>query len=575
MGSREGKELKRVFFAVNSNEEISMKKTFLTCVAVVALLAIASGAGAITCTIDQRPAATLLIPYFQATFNPDGTVLNTGTTALDTLVTIGNASSAPMLAHVSVWSERTELVLDFNIALTGFDIQSFSVAQVLRGFLPVTPVNQGHVPEVQDTHQVTIDGDVCQKVCNTGPCPPVYPDPGGYLRSIPQNPANAGFDNTSATVAYPPGPFPSSFLFQVLDSLDASADSHTCGGTDVENGDPIVLTNPIHGYITIDHANYCTLSNPNDPKYYTNDGIGMENNLFGDYIYTSGAGIGTKGFPAVAIEADPSLVDESALSSADTDSAPGRRTFYRRYVHTADPVGCFNPTVGIFVAPPAFDCGGGDQREPLALKYAARWFDGTTPPPGALATGTTSFFNVWRASAGSTLISPAPAILGKEDLLGQPFGDCDTSETEVSLTFYDEDENTTSVGCTVSPCGTPPTFNFPLETQRTSIIGFPHPAWPAGWVSMEFFNSGGPFGGTLDQAYVTYDFQGVGAFLSAGVPAAQLDPTNCQPLLVPCLTGGGPLEGCFGPNPFAVNPADPNGVTVTAPAIPLLVGTGP
>jgi hypothetical protein len=45
-----------------------MKKTFLTCMAVVALLAIASSAGAITCTIDQRPAATLLIPYFQATF---------------------------------------------------------------------------------------------------------------------------------------------------------------------------------------------------------------------------------------------------------------------------------------------------------------------------------------------------------------------------------------------------------------------------------------------------------------------------------------------------------------------------
>ena len=72
-GIARGKDLKRVFFAVNSNEEISMKKTFLTCMAVVALFAIASGAGAITCTIDQRPAATLLVPYFQATFNTDGT----------------------------------------------------------------------------------------------------------------------------------------------------------------------------------------------------------------------------------------------------------------------------------------------------------------------------------------------------------------------------------------------------------------------------------------------------------------------------------------------------------------------
>ena len=69
-------------------------------------------------------------------------------------MTIGNASSAPMLAHVSVWNERTELVLDFNVALTGFDIQSFSVAQVLRGFLPVTPINQSHVSEVKDSNQV-------------------------------------------------------------------------------------------------------------------------------------------------------------------------------------------------------------------------------------------------------------------------------------------------------------------------------------------------------------------------------------------------------------------------------------
>ncbi len=213
---------------------------------------------------------------------------------------------------------------------------------------------------------------------------------------------------------------------------------------------------------------------------------------------------------------------------SDTTTDPGRRTFYRRYIHTADAAGCTNVTGGGFIAPPAFDCGGGDQREPLGLKYAARWFDGLTPPPGAIATTTSSLFTVWRASAGNSSL-----VAGREDLLGQPIGKCNTSETEVSLAFYDEDENTVSVGCTVSPCGTPPTFNFPLETQRTLIVGFPHPAWPAGWVSMEFFNSGGPFGGVLDQAYVTYSLYAQTAFLSAGVPAAQLDPTNCQPLNVP------------------------------------------
>jgi hypothetical protein len=545
-----------------------MKKTFLTCMAVVALFAIATGASAITCTIDQRPAATLLIPYFQATFNPDGTVLGTGPSSLDTLVTIGNASAAPMLAHVNVFNDRSELVLDFNVALTGFDIQSWSMSSLLRGFLPVTPVNASHVPEVKDNPadttpgtQVTIAGDVCQR----NPLAPVYPAAGGYLRVRPTNPAT-GLDNTLATVSYPPGPFPTGFLFQVLDSLDVTADSNLCTGTVDQK-----ITNPIHGYITIDHANYCNLSNPSDPKYYTNDAIGMENNLWGDYIFTSGAGVGTMGFPAVAIEANGgfvnevftngSLGDNTAAPTDVTSTTPGRRTFYRRYVTVADTannttnggIGCFNT----FPAPQAsFDCGFGDQREPLGLKYAARWFD---------STAVTSSFNVWRASAVPSIADP----LGLGDLLDQqafPNG-CDTSEPTVTLNFYDEDENTVTQGVCPSPCKAPK-FNFPLETQRTAVTAFTHPVWPAGWVSMEFFNSTGPVGGVLDQAYVTYDFQGPSAFLSAGIPAAQLDPTNCQPLLVPCTGGGGP-PNCYGLNPSV------SGVTPTAPAIPLVVGTGP
>ena len=505
-----------------------MKKTFLTCMAVVAVLAIASSAGAITCTIDQRPAATLLIPYFQATFNADGTILGTGTGALDTLVTIGNASSAPMLAHVNVFNERTELVLDFNIALTGFDIQSFSVASVLRGNLPVTPINISHVPEVKDANQVTINGDVCQRNSSSV----VYPSAGGYLRVKPTSPAT-GLDNQLATVAYPAGPFPTAFLFQVLDSLDTTADTNAClGGVDNK------ITNPIHGYITIDHANYCNLSNPSDPAYYTNDAIGMENNLWGDYIFISGAGVGTEGFAAVAIEADASLADVTAAPTSLTGT-PGRRTFYRRWVQVADPAGCLNA----FPSPQSgFDCGGGDQREPLGLKYAARWFDA--------APTVSSNFNVWRGSS----VPDTSTVAGLADLLGtykSGVAQCNVSEPTVTLVFYDEDENTVTQGVCPSPC-TAPTFNFPLETQRTPISAFSHPNWPAGWVSMEFFNATGPVGGVLDQAYVTYDFQGPTAFLSAGIPGAQLDPTNCQPLLVPA-----------------------GSVTVTNPVIPVIVGTGP
>src|SRR5450755_2588483 len=88
------------FRTVNCNEEISMKKTLMTCLAVAVVLAVASSAFAITCTVDQRPAATLLIPYFQVSFDSDGNLVTTGLGARDTIVTIANASSAPMVAHV-------------------------------------------------------------------------------------------------------------------------------------------------------------------------------------------------------------------------------------------------------------------------------------------------------------------------------------------------------------------------------------------------------------------------------------------------------------------------------------------
>jgi hypothetical protein len=484
-----------------------MKKTLMTCLAIAALFAVAGSASAITCTIDQRPAATLLVPYFEATFAPDGTPVGTGANARDTLVTICNASSAPMIAHVNVFNERTELVLDFNIALTGFDCQSMSMARVLQGFLPATPVTTAHAASANDA---------CQRNSSAG----VYSPPtvtGEYLRIRPVDTATP-LDNTLATTLYPQPAWPagSSFAFGVLDSLDETDDSVACGGVDGE------ITNPIRGYVVIDHANYCNLSNPSDPNYYLADAIGMENNLFGEVIFTSGSGIPTMGGSTVNIEADPSL-------AGDANSSPRVRTFYARYVGT-DTL-CSPGNCSLFSTNP-WNEGVGDQREPLGLKYAARWFN---------TSAVTSNFNVWRASAGSLT-----------DLLGPSDDPCTDVEPVVTLSFYDEDENTVLSGVCPSPC-TQPTFNFPLETQRRNISSFSGslPSFAAGWVSMSFANTSAPLGGTLDQAWVEYDFQGPGAFLSASTPATQLDPSTCNPLVVGAQ------------------------VQTVAPVIPTVVGTGP
>jgi hypothetical protein len=95
-------------------------------------------------------------------------------------------------------------------------------------------------------------------------------------------------------------------------------------------------------------------------------------------------------------------------------------------------------------------------------------------------------------------------------------GDCIFNEPTVTLTFYDEDENTVTQGVCPSPC-TQPTFNFPLETQQRNITDFSHPSGAAGWVNMAFFNaSGGDF---FDQAWVDYSFEGAIALETILVPA--------------------------------------------------------
>ena len=440
-----------------------MKKTLLTCLAIAALLVVASPAFAITCTVDQRPAATLLVPFFQVSFDSNGVVTG-GDTARDTIVTIANASSAPMIAHVNVYDRESVLVLDFNVALTGFDVQAMRMSDIINGNLPDTVNGSGL--------------DTCQR--NSGAA--VYPDPDGFLRVRPLVPAT-GQDNTQATTDYQ-----GTFNLGIADTLRTNCDGN--------------LDDTAIGYIVIDHVNYCNLSDPTDSNYYYNDAIGMENNLWGEIIFTSGGGIPTYAMSTVNIEADASFGDAAQLFALPV------RTFYARYWDPAvefPPTGCpncgsGNPNTDLLISAP-WDVGFGDQREPLGLRWAARWFD-------AGASLTTNF-RVWRGSSAFN-------------------GNCLVNEPVVTLIFFDEDENTTSQGVCPSPC-TNPTFNFPLETQQRNVTDFSRPnSAVAGWVQMDFLNLSG--GGTVfDQAWVDYSFEGALAFETILVPGTQLDPSSCNP----------------------------------------------
>jgi hypothetical protein len=106
-----------------------MKKTVLS-LALLALVALGGQASAVICTVDDVPGATLLLPYFEVDLNNQNGVT--------TLFSINNASATAVLAHVVVWSDLSVPVLDFNVYLTGYDVQSINMRDIIAGNLPQT-----------------------------------------------------------------------------------------------------------------------------------------------------------------------------------------------------------------------------------------------------------------------------------------------------------------------------------------------------------------------------------------------------------------------------------------------------
>jgi len=74
---------------------------------------------------------SLLLPYFDVDLsNPNGET---------TLFSVNNASATAVLAHVVVWSDLSVPVLDFNIYLTGYDVQTVNLRDILvSGIIPRT-----------------------------------------------------------------------------------------------------------------------------------------------------------------------------------------------------------------------------------------------------------------------------------------------------------------------------------------------------------------------------------------------------------------------------------------------------
>jgi hypothetical protein len=241
----------------------------------------AGPAGAVICTADDVPAATLLLPYFEVDLaNQWG---------IGTLFSINNASATAVLAHVVLWSDLSVPVLDFNVYLTGYDVQTINLWDILvNGVLPRT----------------ASDGQ----------------DPNDTIS--PQGAFSQDINFASCAGQLPPPTLPASFTQHLQLSLTGQASpilGNRCAGRAL--GD-----NVARGYITIDAVNNCTLRFPGDAGYFAPGGSGdatNQNVLWGDYFYVKDMANLAEGETLVHVEA--------SATNPET-SVSGQYTFYGRYV---------------------------------------------------------------------------------------------------------------------------------------------------------------------------------------------------------------------------------------------------
>jgi hypothetical protein len=249
-------------------------------VVLLLLLALAGPASAVICTVDSVPSATLLLPYFEVDLgNPNG---------LTTLFSVNNASALAMLTHVVVWSDLSVPVLDFNVYLTGYDVQTINLRDVIV---------YGHLPQTASTLQDPSDtispkGILSQDIgfasCNGQLPPPALPPP--------------MIQHLQLSLTGQPSP--------VLREL--------CAGQEL--GDNIA-----RGYVTVDTVSNCTLRFPGDPGYFGAGATGdatNQNVLWGTWFIANSTNQYVLGSNMVGVEAD---------ATNPATSTASRYTFYGRY----------------------------------------------------------------------------------------------------------------------------------------------------------------------------------------------------------------------------------------------------
>ena len=111
-----------------------MKKYLTMALVGAVMLGAGSVAFANVCAFDAAPAATLLYPFVAYNYSE-------GASGVNTLFSVTNTSSEAQIVHVTLWTDFSVAILDFNILLTGYDVQTMDIRTILaNGQLPVTTI---------------------------------------------------------------------------------------------------------------------------------------------------------------------------------------------------------------------------------------------------------------------------------------------------------------------------------------------------------------------------------------------------------------------------------------------------
>ena len=184
--------------------------------------------------MDNVPAATLLLPYFEVDVagNQVGTVM----------FTVHNVSPNPHVAHVTLWTDAGIPTYAFDMYLAGNDVIDVDLRAVFAGIVPHTSRTLSNV-----------GADSTPNISFTG-CDAMLP----AVRLTEQQVLD---------------------LRQAHQGLASGLFSGNCGACSLGDG-------MARGYVTIDVVNRCSSNFPGDPGYFVSGGTGIasnENVLWGEY----------------------------------------------------------------------------------------------------------------------------------------------------------------------------------------------------------------------------------------------------------------------------------------------------